>query len=930
VSMAGQRRRLLAPEVIQTSAMDCGPAALKSLLEGHGVPVSYGRLREACQTDVDGTSIDTLEELACQLGLEAEQVMLPPDHLMLDEAQALPALLVVVLPTGVTHFVLVWRVHGPLVQVMDPGSGRRWLSKSRLLRDVYRHQLQVPANDWLAWAKTEDFLAPLVRRLKDLRVGQIGLRWLDDAVASPDWLSLARLDAATRLVAALVSVRGLRRGSEARRVLSAFLEDHQATATPGQRGTGENSESPIPDDYWSVRPVPAGGSAPDEEALILHGAVLIRVRGLIRSDAEPADTGTDAERAQDAEAQPQPSLSPEVVAALAEPPSRPFRELLGMLHGDGALAWTALALGLAAAASAVVLEALLLRSVLDIGRSLGLVTQRLEAVGVFLVLALALMLVELRTTGALLRLGRRVELRLRRALLDKLPRLPDAYLRSRPISDMAERSHSIQQVRVLPRLSGQLLRAVLSLFVIGAALLWLYPAGAPITVLAVTLAVGWPVLFLPHLQELDLRMRTHAGGLTRFYFDALLGLTALRAHSAEEALRREHESLLVEWGDAGLRLVRATVTLEGLQMLSGFGLAVWLLLDYVQRSGEPAGALLLAYWALYLQVLGEEIALLFRQYPMHRNLTLRLLEPLGAPETAGDDSEATATHTQATPAACHADSSVSAEGVAIALEGVTVYAAGHSVLEQIDLIFEPGNHVAIVGASGAGKSSLLGVLLGLHRPSGGQVLIDGTELTDERLARLRRQTVWVDPAVYLWNRTLLDNLLYGSEALSELPLASALELAELHETLERLPAGLQGALGEGGGRLSGGEGQRVRMARGLLRQQARLVILDEPFRALERSRRQAFLARARQHWRGATLLCVTHDIADTHDFDRVLVIEAGRVVEDGVPATLATDSASRYHALLAAEADVRTSLWSAPFWRRLYLGDKGLREGPRP
>src|ERR671923_1912833 len=75
-------RRLLVPEVVQTSAMDCGPAALKCLLEGFGIPVSYGRLREACQTDVDGTSIDTLEEVAQQLGLEAEQVMLPVDHLL--------------------------------------------------------------------------------------------------------------------------------------------------------------------------------------------------------------------------------------------------------------------------------------------------------------------------------------------------------------------------------------------------------------------------------------------------------------------------------------------------------------------------------------------------------------------------------------------------------------------------------------------------------------------------------------------------------------------------------------------------------------------------------------------------------------------------------------------------------------------------------
>ena len=87
--------RWLVPEVVQTSNMDCGPAALKCLLEGHGIPVSYGRLREACQTDVDGTSIDTLEVVANQLGLQAEQVMLPVDYVFLEEARALPAIVVV-------------------------------------------------------------------------------------------------------------------------------------------------------------------------------------------------------------------------------------------------------------------------------------------------------------------------------------------------------------------------------------------------------------------------------------------------------------------------------------------------------------------------------------------------------------------------------------------------------------------------------------------------------------------------------------------------------------------------------------------------------------------------------------------------------------------------------------------------------------------
>src|SRR5215471_17251914 len=107
------------PEVVQTSATDCGPAAMKSLLAGMGLYIDYRRLREACQTDVDGSSIDKLEELAVQLGLDAEQVMLPLDHVFLSEAKSLPAIIVSLTPGGRPHFVVIWARIGPLVQLMD-------------------------------------------------------------------------------------------------------------------------------------------------------------------------------------------------------------------------------------------------------------------------------------------------------------------------------------------------------------------------------------------------------------------------------------------------------------------------------------------------------------------------------------------------------------------------------------------------------------------------------------------------------------------------------------------------------------------------------------------------------------------------------------------------------------------------------------------
>src|SRR5690606_37845293 len=121
------KRRKLIPEVIQTSAMDCGPACLAALLGGHGVSASYERLREACQTDVDGTSIDTIEEAAVELGLAAEQRIVPVDHVLQGESAALPAIAITRQPDGSNHFVVLWSQLAGRVQVMDPAVGRRWV-----------------------------------------------------------------------------------------------------------------------------------------------------------------------------------------------------------------------------------------------------------------------------------------------------------------------------------------------------------------------------------------------------------------------------------------------------------------------------------------------------------------------------------------------------------------------------------------------------------------------------------------------------------------------------------------------------------------------------------------------------------------------------------------------------------------------------------
>jgi len=107
------------------------------------------------------------------------------------------------------------------------------------------------------------------------------------------------------------------------------------------------------------------------------------------------------------------------------------------------------------------------------------------------------------------------------------------------------------------------------------------------------------------------------------------------------------------------------------------------------------------------------------------------------------------------------------------------------------------------------------------------------------------------------------------------------------------------------------------------------VVLDEPFRGLARESRHALMQTVRDTWRHATLLCISHDIGETLEFDRVIVIDHGGVVEDGVPRQLA-ETASRYRSLLAAEREVRDRLWSSPVWRRLRIDGGQLTEAGEP
>jgi ATP-binding cassette subfamily B protein len=104
--------------------------------------------------------------------------------------------------------------------------------------------------------------------------------------------------------------------------------------------------------------------------------------------------------------------------------------------------------------------------------------------------------------------------------------------------------------------------------------------------------------------------------------------------------------------------------------------------------------------------------------------------------------------------------------------------------------------------------------------------------------------------------------------------------------------------------------------------------MDEPFRGLDREKRRSLMQKARQHWQKLTLLCITHDVSETLSFQRVIVIENGKIIEQGIPDELASRPESRYHALLAAEEEVRTQMWASTKWQRMQIENGHLTRSP--
>ena len=227
------------------------------------------------------------------------------------------------------------------------------------------------------------------------------------------------------------------------------------------------------------------------------------------------------------------------------------------------------------------------------------------------------------------------------------------------------------------------------------------------------------------------------------------------------------------------------------------------------------------------------------------------------------------------------------------------YSATIPVLDDVSFSVPQGQHVALVGASGAGKSTCIKLLMRFYDATSGRVTLDGLDVRDLTLASLRDQVALVSQDPFLFNGTVRDNILYGRLDASEDEMRAVARAAQIDELVKTLPNGYDTRIGERGIKLSGGERTRIAIARSLLKNPP-IVILDEATAAVDTATERMIQDAMETLIEGRTTFIIAHRLSTLRTVDRILVLENGRVVEDGTHDQLASGNGS-YAALFETQ-----------------------------
>ncbi|NJL48758.1 MAG: ABC transporter ATP-binding protein [Leptolyngbyaceae cyanobacterium SM2_5_2] len=469
---------------------------------------------------------------------------------------------------------------------------------------------------------------------------------------------------------------------------------------------------------------------------------------------------------------------------------------------------------------------------------------------------------------------RQMEANLRSAMTQRLQELSMGFYRQRSTGVL--QAKLLQDVQKIEALTSYLFQFVPSAVLTIAIAIGVTARRAPWFLLFYLATVPAAVLLIwglrKPMRDRNHVFRTQVETMSAYLSDMIKLVPVTRAHGVEaEALRRTNQQLGVV-KEAGMRLdtINAITNASTWVVLRSFNAvclitAAWL--AYQGRQGMTAGDVVLL--SGYFDTLTQSTVMILTVMPQI-STGFEAIRSVGEVLECPDLEQ-----NQGKPAITQVRGDFRFEQV-----GYTYPHQTHAALHNISFTVLPGQTVALVGPSGAGKSTLINLVIGFLRPTEGTLYLDGQDMNQLDLRTYRRWVSVVSQDTILFEGTVRDNVLYGTDGVEEPRLHRALEDANADEFIQRLPQGLDTPIGENGTKLSGGQRQRLTIARALIRD-PRVLILDEATASLDTASEALIQSALQSLMAGRTTFVVAHRLSTIRRADQIVVLNQGQIVEVG-------------------------------------------------